>query len=81
MISLLMLSIRVGLIPKEERLIQIIIAVEAAAPSAQMMIVSLNELQVQDMAGSLAYMYLFHYILSIFTITGWTTLAGYLIYG
>ncbi|GMI03449.1 hypothetical protein TrVE_jg5920 [Triparma verrucosa] len=80
MISLLMVAVNSGLIPKEQRLIQIIIAVEAASPSAQMMIVSLNELQIQDMAGSLAFMYLPHYCLSIFTITGWTTLAGNLIY-
>ena len=46
-----------------------------------MMIVSLNELGIQDMAGSLAFMYMPHYLLSIFTITGWTSLAGHIIYG
>ena len=46
-----------------------------------MMIVSLNQLGIQDMAGALAYAYIPHYIMSIFTITGWTTLSGYLIYG
>jgi len=57
MLPLLFLAVNLGLIGKEERLIQLIIAVEAAAPSAQMMIIALNQLGVQDLAGGLAYMY------------------------
>ena len=81
MLGILVASIKLGIVPEEQHLIQLIIAVEAAAPSAQMMIVSLNELGIQDMAGSLAFMYIPHYLLSSFTITGWTALAGHIIYG
>ena len=80
MIALLQLATAAGFVGEEERLIRLIIAVEAAAPSAQMMIVSLNELGIQDMAGSLAFMYIPHYLGSVVTITGWTTFAGHLIY-
>ncbi|GMI20075.1 hypothetical protein TrCOL_g10180 [Triparma columacea] len=80
-ISIENLLVRVGVVDSSERLIRLIISVEAAAPSAQMMIVSLNQLGVQDMAGALAYAYIPHYIMSIFTITGWATLAGWIIYG
>jgi hypothetical protein len=78
---LLELSIKLNLIPESHRIIRLIIAVEAAAPSAQMIIVSLTEIGVTDAAGVIARMYVPHYFISVVSIAGWTTVAGWIIYG
>ena len=78
--GLLKAALTVGLVGKEDRLIQLIIVVEGAAPSAQMMLVALNQLGLRDVAGRLAFMYVPHYLLSIVTITVWTTIGSQTIY-
>jgi len=70
-----------NIIPRDNHLLRLIISVEAASPSAQLMIVSLNQLNNQKLAGQLAYVYFFHYLASIVTITGWVSFATKWIYG
>ena len=79
--GLLVGALAIGLVGKEDRLIQLIIVVEGSAPSAQMMLVALNQLGRQDMAGKLAFLYVPHYLVSILTITAWSTLGATYIYG
>jgi len=74
------LAVSIGVIDVNDRLLRLIICVEAGAPSAQIMLVSLNQLGLQIEAGKLAYMYLPHYVFSVITITIVTTVATQLIY-
>ena len=39
------------------------------------MIISLNQIGIPEVATGLAYMYVFQYIASIFTVTFWITVA------
>jgi hypothetical protein len=79
-LGLLKVALAVGLVDSEDRLLQLIIVVEGAAPSAQMMLVALNQLGLRDVAGRLAFMYVPHYLFSIVTITAWTTIGSGTIY-
>ena len=62
-----------GWISQSERLLQFVIVLEAVAPPAQTIIVSLNQLGLLDIAGSMAYLYIFQYFATILTITAWVT--------
>ena len=62
-----------GWINQSERLLQFVIILEAVAPPAQTIIVSLNQLGLLDIAGSMAYLYIFQYFATILTITAWVT--------
>ena len=73
-------ALRVGLVGQDDHLIQLIIVVEGGAPSAQMMLVALNQLGLQDVAGKLAFLYVPQYLISIFSITFWTTIGADMIY-
>ena len=69
------LSIKTGIIASSERMMQLIIMIESASPSAQIMIVCMNQLDMPDVASKIAYIYVFEYISSILTITLWSTVA------
>ena len=67
---------RYGILSVDERLMRLVIAIESAATSAQIMIVTLNQFKMTPIAAaSLSYMYVFQYITSIFTITFWVTMS------
>eukprot|EP01033_Poteriospumella_lacustris_P007112 gene7112-5118_t len=67
--------ISLGLISKDQRLMLLIIMLESCSPSAQVLIVALNQLGITSAASSMSYMYVFLYGTSIFTVTLWTTVA------
>ena len=80
MIPLMQFCVQNGFVAKEDRLLQLVICIEAAAPSAQLIIVSLNQLGLQTIASQVAYLYVFLYLFSILTITIFTSVAMFLIY-
>jgi hypothetical protein len=69
-----------GVISQDDRLAQFVIILEAVVPPAQTVVVSLNQLGYQDVAGQLAYLYIFQYLAMILTLTAWTTLSLGVIY-
>jgi hypothetical protein len=69
-----------GFFSGDDKLMQLIIVIEAASPSAQMVIVSLSALGFQQLASQIAYMYVFQYAACIFSITIVATIALSLIY-
>jgi hypothetical protein len=74
------LAVSYGVIAKSERLFQFVIVIVSASPSAQVIIVSLNQLGFQKLAGQMAYMYVFQYLASIISITCVATIALRIIY-
>lgn len=74
------LSIKWGFLSKEERLMRLVISIESCSSSAQVLIIALNQLEIPEVASSLAYMYVFQFISSIFTITLFTSFAVSTIY-
>ncbi len=80
MIAVMELCVQVNLVPKEERLMRLLIVIEAASPSAQLIIVSLNQVGGMQIASQVSYMYVYQYTISIFTITMFTTLGMRMIY-
>lgn len=75
MLMLNPLFISMGLIAKSQRLMLLIIILESASPSAQVLIVTLNQLGITTAASSMSYMYVFLYATSILTVTLWTAVA------
>ena len=78
MYLLLMLFLNVGILDKKrpvDQLIYVIVLLEAGSPSAQLMIVSLNQLRNSELASQLAYMYVYMYLIAIFSVTFWVTVA------
>jgi hypothetical protein len=69
-----------GLVPAHDRLLQFVVLMEACAPPAQLIIVSLHRLDLRRVAAGMAYLYIFAYSASIFTMTVWTAAAISLIY-
>ena len=80
MLAVVEFFVSIHIIPKNERLMRLLIVIEAAAPSAQLIIVSLNQIGISDIASKIAYAFVFQYITSIFTITIWTTIGMSIIY-
>lgn len=74
------LSIKLDIISKDEKLMRLVICIESCSSSAQVMIIALNQIGIPEVATGLAYMYVFQYIASIFTITFWVTVAVSTIY-
>ena len=74
------MAIHVHLIREEDRLMQLVIAIEASSTSAQLIIVSLNQFGLTILAQSMAYIYVFEYFSSVATITLWVTVAMSQIY-
>ena len=73
MFPLVYYSMRLGVI--QDRMVGIVLIVESGAPSAQTMIVCCNSLGLQRAAGQMSVLYAFQYLVSVLTITIWTTLA------
>jgi predicted permease len=74
------LAVTHGIISPKEHLFQFLIIIVSASPSAQVIIVSLNQLGFQKLAGQIAYMYVFQYLSCILSITFVATTALRLIY-
>ena len=53
----------------------LIIVLESSSPSAQVLIVTLNQLGIASVATRMSYMYVFLYGASVFTVTMWTSIA------
>ena len=73
--ALLPLALHFHVLRMEDRLMQFIIAIESASSSAQVIIVSLNQLGLTKIASDMSYMYVFQFTSSIFTISFWATVA------
>ncbi len=80
MILNIKIGLALGLLDAKEKMMLVIILVESASPSAQTIIVCLNQIGVRHIASGLAFMYLFLYLASILTVTMWTTVAISLYY-
>jgi hypothetical protein len=79
-ILLVRLAVAYGMISAKEHLFQFLIIIVSASPSAQVIIVSLNQLGFQKLAGQIAYMYVFQYISCIISITFVASTALRIIY-
>ena len=81
MIPVILISIKLKIIPSGySKLMSLVLIIESASPPAQVIIVSINQLGIPDIASSVAYIYVFLYIISIFTITLWSTVGISLFY-
>ena len=69
-----------GFIDASDRLLQLSIVVQCCVPSAQLLIVALSQLQVPVVAGKIAFIFIFQYLVSIITVTLWTTYGIAIIY-
>ena len=78
--AVLPLALHFRLLRVEDRLMQLVIAIEASSTSAQLIIVSLNQLGLNILAQNMAYIYVFEYFSSVCTITLWVTVAMSKIY-
>lgn len=74
------LLVTVNFVPRSERMLRLLICIMAAVPSAQMVIVSLNQADAIDIAARLAYMFVFQYLASVFTTAMWISIAIHIIY-
>jgi hypothetical protein len=74
-IPLILLFLNAGFIDSKDRMLQLVIVLQAVAPPAQMVIVTLSQLSLPDIASAMAYIYIFQYLASVFTVTVWVTLA------
>jgi hypothetical protein len=68
------------IIPRQERLLQLMLCIQSGTSSAQIIVVSLNEFGNTDLASKVAYTYLYQYLCSFITITLWSTVAMSFIY-
>ena len=80
MLAISEIFVQIDLLPKRERLMRLLVVIEAAAPSAQLIIVSLNQIGIPEIASGIAYMFVFQYIASIFTLTLWASVGLSIIY-
>ena len=72
---LIPLALHYHILRIEDRLMQFIIAIESASSSAQVIIVSLNQLGLSKLAADMSFLYVFQFTYSIFTISFWATVA------
>ena len=80
MLLVIQLFSSMHLVAPNQKTLKLIVLIEAAAPSAQLVIVSLNALGKNEVASDMAYLYTIMYVLSILTITLWTTIGISLYY-
>eukprot|EP01035_Chromulina_nebulosa_P021916 gene21916-28375_t len=81
MLPIIVLSVRIGVLSADDRMMQLMLLIESATPSAQVLIVCVNQLGTPDLAANLAYIFVYEYFFSILTITFWTTIAISTFYG
>jgi hypothetical protein len=62
------------------RLLRLVVVVESGSPSAQVIMVCLQQLEVPYLATRLSYMYIYHYLLAIITITISTSVIMSMLY-
>ena len=79
-LPILVILVESGLILRSQRLLQLVIVIQSCVPSAQMIILILNLFSAVDMAAKISILYVFHYILCIFTITFWFSIGMLYIY-
>ena len=79
-IVLLRLSVMAGVIAASARMTQLVIVLQSANPSAQMVIVCLNQLGVPDLAAQISLLYVGQYLLCIVTLTLWASVGMAMIY-
>lgn len=79
-LPLLQGAISVGIIGRSQRLLALVVVIESCVPSAQLILIVLNQYGLQEMATNISLMYLFHYMISIFTITFWFSVGMLMIY-
>jgi len=80
MLPLCHYCVKSGWMSGKSRTSMLVVVLESAAPSAQMMIVALSQLGLAKTASQIAYLYVFQYLSAILTITFWTTLTISLLY-
>ena len=80
MLPVLSLAVDAGIVGPSERMMQLVVCIESAAPSAQLIIVSLSQLGKPKLASQMAFLYLFQYLCTIFTVTAFTAVAMSQIY-
>jgi predicted permease len=73
-------AISLGIVPRAQRLLALVVVIESCVPSAQLILIVLNQYGLQEMATNISLMYLFHYLVSIFTITFWFSVGMLMIY-
>jgi hypothetical protein len=78
--ALLPAAVRLGVLRADDRLMQLVVAVESASSSAQLIIVSLNQLGLVSIASQMSYAYVYQFMASIFTLTFWVTVSMTRIY-
>lgn len=61
-------------------MMQLVVVVEAANPSAQLVVVCLNQLGVPELASQMSLVFVGQYVLSIVTLTFWTSVGMSMIY-
>jgi hypothetical protein len=74
------LAMKMGIIHADAHMMRLIIAIESCSSSAQIVIVSLNQIGIPRIASSMAYMYVYQYAFGIIAITLWVTVAMKTIY-
>lgn len=65
---------------ESQKLLQLIVVIESCVPSAQLILIVLNQLGLYNVASKLAYLYVFQYLISIFTLTFWFSIGMLYIY-
>jgi len=73
-------AISLGIVGREQRLLALVCVIESCVPSAQLILIVCNQYGLQEMAANISLMYLFHYLISIFTITFWFSVGMLMIY-
>lgn len=68
------------LISSDQKLMFLVICIISSSPSAQMIVVCLNQLDLPELASKISFLYLFQYSFAIITITAWSTIAMSLFY-
>lgn len=81
MIPIIQVLQSLGFFSSEDRLFKLVVAIESCAPSAQLVIISLNQIGIDRIASNMAYLYFIQYFLVIFTLTFWATVYISMIYG
>jgi len=80
MVPVIRLAADGQLIGSSERLMQLVCIIESAAPSAQLVVVSLTQLGHGRAASQMAFLYVFQYASCVITVTAWTSAGMSLVY-
>lgn len=81
MIPLVLLLVKIGVLPAEKKLVQVLICISSASGTSPIVVSCLNQLGANRIASQLAYMLTFQYMASVITVTIWATVSVAIIYG